>query len=89
MFLTRKVAEITNQNKQGNMRGGKKPKCLISPRSRDACHSIGTALLKCIAIIGAQGTTKSSTMTLCEFSSPHSPPKHAEGKMLHACGHIC
>jgi hypothetical protein len=49
-----------------NEQGGKNPTGL-SPRSRKACHSISTALLKSVPKIGTQSTMKSSGKTMHEI----------------------
>jgi hypothetical protein len=40
----------------------------LSPRNRNACHSVSTALLKSIAEIGTQSAMKSRRKTLHEFT---------------------
>jgi hypothetical protein len=81
-ILQEKAVEATTSKKT------KRGKNQSSPRSRKACCSIGTALLKSIAEIGTQRTMKSNRKTLHE-STPHIPPnKRRKGtkvanEMLH------
>jgi hypothetical protein len=42
----------------------------LSPRNMKACHSVGTALLKSVAEIGAQSAMKSGRKTLHELQAP-------------------
>jgi hypothetical protein len=85
----KKVVEAKNIKKR-NINRGKTLTGLGSPRNREVCHSIVTALLENIANIGAQSTMKISIKMLQELS-PHIPQKPSNGNisrstnvMLHA-----
>jgi hypothetical protein len=58
-----KAVEATN-HKGGKQTEGKNPTVLMSPRTREACHNISTALMQSIAKIGVQNTMKSNQKTL-------------------------
>jgi hypothetical protein len=49
-------------------RGNRENPMGLSPRNREVCHSIGTALLQSIAKMGTQSNMKSSRKTLQELS---------------------
>jgi hypothetical protein len=51
-------------------KGGKHTHTCLSPRKKEACHRIGTALLQSIAKIGTQSNIKRRRKTLQKFS-PH------------------
>jgi hypothetical protein len=51
----------------------------MSPRNREACHSIGTSLRQSIAKIGTQSTMKSKRKTWKEFPPNNIPQTPSEG----------
>jgi hypothetical protein len=58
-------------------KGGGNSTCL-SPRSKEACHNIGIALLESIAMMRTPSNMRSNKKTLHEFT-PHITPKSPKG----------